>query len=136
MSTDDTPATTTYTIDDPQKLLRLARVVMATRDQLQELDPGPELAEELGRAYADTIQAIHDTLGERLDAELDALTLQLPQQPSPTELRVAHAQLTGWLEGLFRGIQLAAAQGGAQPPGSPQPPQVGPPPDSDGGAYL
>ena len=68
--------------------------------------------------------------------------------PSDAELRIAQAQLVGWLEGLFHGIQttLFAQQMAARaqleqmrralPPGAPQQPPAGPQPGGTGGMYL
>ena len=67
-------------------------------------------------AYA-TLRAIQETsirelkegLSPELDAELDRITLPFSDDaiPSDDELRIAQAQLVGWLEGLFHGIQTA-----------------------------
>jgi len=46
-------------------------------------------------------------LSEDLQRELDALTIQFDATPTESEIRVAQAQLVGWLEGLFHGIQAA-----------------------------
>jgi hypothetical protein len=46
-------------------------------------------------------------LPENLEKELDALSVPFSEVPSESELRLAQAQLVGWLEGLFHGIQAA-----------------------------
>jgi hypothetical protein len=52
------------------------------------------------------VAELKDALTESLQKELDALALPL-EGPSESEIRVAQAQLLGWLEGLFHGIQAA-----------------------------
>jgi hypothetical protein len=89
-------------------------------------------------------------LSGALAEELERLSLPLPATGVPTdsEIRIAQAQLLGWLEGLFQGIQAAIAtqQMAAQaqlmemrrrglPPGMPQPPQQQGP-DGPPGQYL
>jgi Protein of unknown function (DUF2587) len=123
-------------IEEPGKLLRIAVMLR-------------ELQEEVRRAPTDEVGR------ERLREELSTLTLPLSEgTPSESEILIAQAQLIGWLEGLFQGIQAAIVNqqlmarqqleqmrsrglpGGRLLPGGPQPPQDpqgGPP---AGGQYL
>jgi hypothetical protein len=90
-----------------------------------------------------SVEQLAEALSPDLQEELRAMAppFDADQPPSDAELRVAHAQLVGWLEGLFHGIQatlfaqqLAARQQLDQmrglPPGAPQPPSERP------GTYL
>ena len=63
----------------------------------------------LREVYESSIRELSDGLAPELREELDRLTLPFPEDAVPTdgELRVAQAQLVGWLEGLFHGIQAA-----------------------------
>lgn len=66
------------------------------------------------------VAMISESVSPELGDELRQLVQPLDgQQPSESEIRVAQAQLTGWLEGLFRGLQVLAM---SQPAGlGPQP---------------
>jgi hypothetical protein len=85
--------------------------------------------------HESSIKELEDGLAPELRAELDRLTLPFDEDhvPSEAELRIAQAQLVGWLEGLFHGIQTAlfAQQMAARAQlehwrGPPLPGQVGP----------
>ena len=54
-----------------------------------------------------TIDELKEVLSEDLVDELDAVFVPITEDPSEAELRVAQAQLVGWLEGLFHGIQAS-----------------------------
>jgi Bacterial proteasome activator len=79
---------------------------------LEEVRAAP--LDEAGRArlmeiHRSSIQELEDGLSPELRDELERLTLPFDEQkvPSEAELRIAQAQLVGWLEGLFHGIQTA-----------------------------
>ena len=109
-----------------------------------------EVAGAAGREL-ERLQLLFGEVPRELREELDRLTLPFTddQVPSDAELRIAQAQLVGWLEGLFHGIQTAlfAQQMAARvqleqmrgrvalPPGSPAPPTV-PGPVGGTGQYL
>ena len=58
--------------------------------------------------YQRSIDELRDVLSPDLKEELDAIFLPLEREtPSESELRIAQAQLVGWLEGLFHGIQAS-----------------------------
>ena len=97
------------------------------------------------------MEELSDGLAPELREELERLTLPFTddQVPTDAELRIAQAQLVGWLEGLFHGIQTAlfAQQMGARqqleqmrqgalPPGISAPGQRGGPSSSGTGQYL
>src|SRR4029079_2100410 len=96
-----------------------------------------------------SIRELEDGLAPELRDELERLTLPFTEDgvPSDAELRIAQAQLVGWLEGLFHGIQTAlfAQQMAARqqleqmrqlPPGVSVPGQRGGPASSGTGQYL
>ena len=100
---------------------------------------------------ATSIRELEDGLAPELRDELERLTLPFTEDsiPSDAELRIAQAQLVGWLEGLFHGIQtalfaqqMAARQQleqmrqGALPPGVSVPGQRGGPGSPGTGQYL
>jgi len=95
-------------IDSPAKVLRIGGMA---KELLAEVR-GASL-DEAGRArlrdiYEITIEELSRTLSGELRDELSRLTLNFSDgTPTEGELRVAQAQLVGWLEGLFHGIQAA-----------------------------
>ncbi|GAY07350.1 proteasome activator [Pseudonocardia sp. N23] len=107
--TDDEPIT------DPAKLLRLGGMV---KQLLEELHAQPLDAAGRSRlvdAHAATLAEIEATVPAALRAELDEIAphLRVGAAISDAELRIAQAQLVGWLEGVFQGVQFAMAVGGA-----------------------
>ncbi|HZD00570.1 MAG TPA: proteasome activator [Actinomycetes bacterium] len=94
------------TISSPAKVMRIGAMV---RQLLEEVRLAP--MDEAGRTrlreiYDTSIRELASGLSPDLSAELERLTMPLEEgTPSEAELRVAQAQLVGWLEGLFHGIQ-------------------------------
>jgi hypothetical protein len=76
--------------------VRAAPLDEASRNRLREI-------------HATSIRELEEGLAPELREELDRLTLPFNEDaaPSDAELRIAQAQLVGWLEGLFHGIQTA-----------------------------
>jgi hypothetical protein len=98
-------------VEQPGKLLRIAMMV---REMLEEVRRAPldeNAREHLADIHARVIQELKGALSGPLAEELDRITLPFGENeiPSESELRIAHAQLLGWLEGLFQGIQAAIA---------------------------
>jgi hypothetical protein len=94
-------------IQHPAKLLR---ITMMVRGLLEEVRQSP--LDEAGRKrmreiYESSLTELKDALSENLQRELETLTIPLDRTPSESEIRVAQAQLVGWLEGLLHGIQAA-----------------------------
>jgi len=65
--------------------------------------------QRMGEIYSQSISELKDGLAPELVEELERLSLPFTEDATPTEgeLRIAQAQLVGWLEGLFHGIQAA-----------------------------
>jgi hypothetical protein len=93
-------------IERPAKLLRIGSMV---KQLLEEVRQAP--LDEASRArqreiYEQSVRELAEGLSPELAAELDRVSIPFDTPtPSDSELRVAHAQLVGWLEGLFHGIQ-------------------------------
>jgi hypothetical protein len=137
------------TVEQPGKLLRIAVMV---REMLEEVRRAPldeDAREHLADIHARVVKELKSGLSGTLSEELDRLTLPLSEDgvPSEAELRIAHAQLLGWLEGLFQGIQAAIATQQMQMASQLQemrrrslPPGVNPPqalrPEQTPGQYL
>jgi hypothetical protein len=94
-------------ITQPAKLLRIASMV---RELLEETRAAT--IDEAGRArlreiYQRSVDELRGVLSPDLQEELAVLMPPMKGIPTESEMRVAQAQLVGWLEGLFHGIQAA-----------------------------
>jgi hypothetical protein len=138
-------------VHQPAKVMRIASMARVLLDELRQgsLDePGRTRLREI---YETSVRELGEVLSPDLREELAQLSLPFDDSsPSDAELRVAHAQLVGWLEGLFHGIQamLFAQQAEARQrieemrrrslpagdPGDPAPEGQGP--ETGQGTYL
>src|SRR5690348_13845974 len=107
-STDDGPSPTEL-IEQPAKVMRIGSMI---KQLLEEVRTAP--LDEAGRArlaqiHDRSIAELEQGLAPELVEELRRIALPFADQgtPSDAELRIAQAQLVGWLEGLFHGIQTA-----------------------------
>lgn len=95
-------------VEQPAKVMRIGSMI---RQLLDEVKAAP--LDEAGRTrlrdiHLQSIKELQDGLAPELVDELERLSLPFEgDSPSESELRVAQAQLVGWLEGLFHGIQAA-----------------------------
>ena len=96
-------------IEQPAKVMRIGSMI---KQLLEEVRQAP--LDEAGRArlaaiHQRSIKELEQGLAPELVEELDRITLPFldGSTPSDAELRIAQAQLVGWLEGLFHGIQTA-----------------------------
>jgi Bacterial proteasome activator len=95
-------------VEQPAKVMRIGSMI---KQLLEEVRNAP--LDEAGRArlaeiHDRSIQELKDGLAPELVDELNRITLPFSDDaPSDAELRIAQAQLVGWLEGLFHGIQTA-----------------------------
>ena len=94
-------------IEHPGKVLRIATMARQLLEEVRQATPDQRGRERLREVYEATLRELKEGLSEDLQRELEALAPQLDEVPSPSEIRVAQAQLVGWLEGLFHGIQAA-----------------------------
>ena len=88
--------------------MRIGSMVKQLLEEVRgaELDQGSR--ERLAEIYERSIVELTDALSPDLQQELTMLALPFSDGiPSEGELRIAQAQLVGWLEGLFHGIQAA-----------------------------
>ena len=96
------------TIHEPSKLIRIASM---TRAMLEEVRQAP--LDEAGRVrlrsiYHRSLDQLRDALSDDLAVELEEIFEPMDQADvSESELRLVQAQLVGWLEGLFHGIQAS-----------------------------
>ena len=94
-------------VDHPQKLLRIATMTRRLLEEARQASLDESGRERLREIYTSSLQELKGALSEDLRKELEALAPRLEGLPSESEIRVAQAQLVGWLEGLFHGIQAA-----------------------------
>lgn len=93
-------------LEQPGRVMRIAAMTRQLLDEIRRAPLDQESRDELRRIYASSIEQLGNVLSPDLAEELKELSLTLDgDTPSEAELRVAHAQLVGWLEGLFHGIQ-------------------------------
>jgi hypothetical protein len=98
---------TTETITEPAKLLRIASMVRELLDETRQASMDEGGRRRLADIYHRSIEELADSVSPDLKAEIEELAPPLDGVPSEAEIRVAQAQLVGWLEGLFHGIQAA-----------------------------
>jgi len=93
-------------IEQPAKLLRIGSMVKQLLDEVRSAPLDEASRGRLREIYEQSVRELADGLSPDLVAELDRVSIPFDSPtPSDAELRVAHAQLVGWLEGLFHGIQ-------------------------------
>jgi len=106
----DAPATEReQPVSEPTKLIRMASMTRAMLDEVRQapLDEGGR--NRLAEVHALSIEEMRGVLSPDLLEEFDGIMIPLPEADKVTEpeLRIAQAQLIGWLEGLFHGIQAS-----------------------------
>jgi len=94
-------------IESPGKIIRIGAMVKQLLEEVRNTTMDDAARDRMRVIYDNSIAEIRDALSDELGQELDRLTLDFAEGsvPSDAELRVAQAQLVGWLEGLFHGIQ-------------------------------
>jgi len=93
-------------IEQPAKLLRIGSMVKQLLEEVRQAPLDEASRGRLREIYEQSIRELADGLSPDLAAELDRVSIPFDSDtPSDAELRIAHAQLVGWLEGLFHGIQ-------------------------------
>jgi Protein of unknown function (DUF2587) len=139
----------TEMIEQPAKVMRIGSMIRQLLEEVRAAPLDEKSRARLREIHQSSIKELEDGLAPELVKELDRLSLPFTEGdvPSEAELRVAQAQLVGWLEGLFHGIQttLFAQQMAARaqleqmrralPPGV-MPPGEEPPPPRVSGPYL
>ena len=136
----------TSRIEEPAKVMRIGGMIKRLLDEVRDAPLDDAARTRLAEIHERSLTELEEGLSPDLVEELHRITLPFSEEgvPSDAELRVAQAQLVGWLEGLFHGIQtaLVAQQMAAQaqlsqmrralPPGA-HPAPFGPGPVGDGG---
>src|ERR671924_1804372 len=134
-------------VEQPAKVMRIGSMIKLLLEEVRQSELDEASRDRLREIYETSVTELSSALSPDLRDELGRLAHPFAgtTAPSESELRVAKAQLVGWLEGLFHGIQatLFAQQMAARqqldemrrrlPPGAPQP---GSESDARPGTYL
>lgn len=126
----------TELVEQPAKVMRIGSMIRQLLEEVKAAPLDEASRQRLKEIHAASITELESGLAPELVEELQRLSLPFTEDgtPSEGELRIAQAQLVGWLEGLFHGIQTAiyaqqvasraqleqmrrALPAGAQPPG-------------------
>ena len=101
------PAEDAETIERPAKLMRIGSMIRQLLEEARQSSLDEASRIRLREIYEQSLRELQEGLSPDLSAELARMAPSFhPEQvPSEAELRVAQAQLVGWLEGLFHGIQ-------------------------------
>src|SRR5687767_10324272 len=98
-------------VDEPAKVMRIGTMIRQLLEEVKAAPLDDAARGRLAEIHERSIRELEDGLAPELVAELERISLPFPDNatPSDAELRIAQAQLVGWLEGLFHGIQTAIA---------------------------
>ncbi|KGN37886.1 bacterial proteasome activator family protein [Knoellia subterranea] len=137
-------------VEQPAKVMRIGSMIKQLLEEVRNAPLDEKGRARLAEIHDRSLSELKDGLAPELVEELERISLPFSEEaPTDAELRIAQAQLVGWLEGLFHGIQTAlvaqqmAAQAQLQqmralPPGhAPAPGQMGSPmgmPNMPGGS--
>ncbi|MGH9150714.1 MAG: proteasome activator [Acidimicrobiales bacterium] len=96
-------------IRHPAKVMRIGSMIKQLLDEVRHAPLDEAGRARLAEIYETSVTELGEGLSDDLHTELDRLTTPFGDGEVPTEaeLRVAQAQLVGWLEGLFHGMQAA-----------------------------
>jgi hypothetical protein len=95
-------------VEQPAKVMRIGGMIRQLLDEVKSSPLDEAARARLATIYESSIKELEQGLAPELVEELERLSLPFTSEtPSEPELRIAQAQLVGWLEGLFHGIQTA-----------------------------
>jgi hypothetical protein len=137
-------------VEQPAKVMRIGTMIKQLLEEVRAAPLDDASRQRLRDIHASSIRELEQGLAPELREELERITLPFAEDetPSDAELRIAQAQLVGWLEGVFHGIQTAlfAQQMAARAqleemrrralPGGPSAGMPQNPPSPTGGQYL
>jgi hypothetical protein len=106
-SGEDQQRSLTDLVEQPAKVMRIGSMIRQLLDEVRAAPLDEASRARLKEIHQSSIAELEDGLAPELVEELERLSLPFTDggAPSEAELRVAQAQLVGWLEGLFHGIQ-------------------------------
>jgi hypothetical protein len=96
-------------VEQPAKVMRIGSMIKQLLEEVRAAPLDDASRNRLREIHASSIRELEQGLAPELRDELERLSLPFSEDvtPSDAELRIAQAQLVGWLEGLFHGIQTA-----------------------------
>jgi hypothetical protein len=98
----------TELVEQPAKVMRIGGMIRQLLEEVKSAPLDEASRTRLADIYESSIKELEGGLAPELVEELERLSLPFSSEtPSEAELRIAQAQLVGWLEGLFHGIQTA-----------------------------
>ncbi len=104
----DEPRSVADLVEQPDKVMRIGSMIRQLLDEVKSAPLDEASRTRLREIHQASIKELEQGLAPELVEELERLSLPFAQEtPSESELRIAQAQLVGWLEGLFHGIQTA-----------------------------
>ncbi|MGY0017418.1 bacterial proteasome activator family protein [Streptomyces sp. cg35] len=97
----------TEMVEQPAKVMRIGSMIKQLLEEVRVAPLDEASRQRLKEIHASSVKELEDGLAPELVEELERLSLPFTDDATPTdaELRIAQAQLVGWLEGLFHGIQ-------------------------------
>jgi Protein of unknown function (DUF2587) len=96
-------------VEQPAKVMRIGTMIKQLLEEVRAAPLDDASRQRLRDIHASSIRELEQGLAPELREELERITLPFSEDatPSDAELRIAQAQLVGWLEGVFHGIQTA-----------------------------
>ena len=105
---DHEPTNPADLVEEPAKVMRIGSMIKQLLEEVRNAPLDAAGRRRLADIHHRSIEELKDGLAPELVSELDRIALPFrEEEPSDAELRIAQAQLVGWLEGLFHGIQTA-----------------------------
>jgi hypothetical protein len=108
-STDGERENLSEAVEEPAKVMRIGMMIKQLLEEVRGADLDDASRGRLREIHASSLRELESALAPELREELSRLVepFAAEEPPSAGELRIAQAQLVGWLEGLFHGIQTA-----------------------------
>jgi hypothetical protein len=105
----ENPMNVAEMVEQPAKVMRIGSMIKQLLEEVRAAPLDEASRARLREIHRSSIAELEKGLAPELVAELERLSLPFAEEevPSESELRIAQAQLVGWLEGLFHGIQTA-----------------------------
>ena len=103
------PAGVSDLVEQPAKVMRIGTMIKQLLEEVRSAPLDDAARARLAEVHERSLHELEDGLSPELVEELRRISLPFDDSatPSDAELRIAQAQLVGWLEGLFHGIQTA-----------------------------
>ena len=105
---DEAPTNPADLVEQPAKVMRIGSMIKQLLEEVRNAPLDEAGRVRLAEIHRRSIEELKDGLAPELTEELERIALPFGEKaPTDAELRIAQAQLVGWLEGLFHGIQTA-----------------------------